>query len=131
MPEGSIVLPAHQQIRSRARGTFAWDPKRIAYWFASGQFRGRGARGDHVRTSIRGNPVVPSCVLDQMLAEPSIIPAECCDVDLYFWGTLFAFPCGNVFVRYLTYRRRKFLADWRGLGGLWSKSAPAAILSSQ
>jgi len=120
IPEGWEVVE-HQK-----GGTFEWDPSKVELYLCAEQQEG-SIEGHELRKKLEGKPVMNACLLDYLLKHPELIPEEWKGKYVFFWGTIYLEPIGDLFVRCLYWGGGGW--DWDGfwLGNPWRGSNPAAL----
>ncbi len=120
IPEGWSIRP-EDQILSRARGLWAFDPTQVRFFVSQNQRSGRYIQGHRLKEELADISVLPANVLDYLLAHKELIP-EYWKRDengntryIFFWGTIYR-SGGNLYVRYLYFNRGGWGWGW---GYLW------------
>jgi hypothetical protein len=124
VPEGWTV---EEHIRG---GQPEWDPTKVALYLSEGQQDGKWIRGHQLREELKGKPVYNANLLDYLLAHPELIQKEWKGKPVFFWGTIYRSPDGNLHVRSLDWRGDGWFWDFRWLGSGFHGSRPAAVPAS-
>lgn len=95
------------------------------------QEAGRGIRGDKLREHLKSQPVFNANLLDYLLKNPTLIPEDWKGKLLFFWGTIYRCPDGNLCVRYLCWDGRRWGWDYHWLDNDWRSHCPAAVRASR
>jgi len=112
----------------RRNGFFEFDPAKISLYLSRKQKIG-SIGGHDLRKDLSDKPVMNANVLDYLLAHPEIIPEEWKNKYIFFWGTIYRYSDGSLYVRCL---------DWVGSGWGWhyvwldlgfNSDGPAALAS--
>ncbi|OJI06917.1 hypothetical protein BK004_02160 [bacterium CG10_46_32] len=110
-------------------GQLEWDPAKVALYLTEEQNCG-SIKGDKLREELKSRHVLNANVLDYLLANPHLIPEAWKGKYVFFWGTIYRGPGGDLYVRCL---------DWGGDGWRWGcywlddgwrASNPALVLAS-
>lgn len=111
-------------------GTFKWNAANVALHLDKGQKNGKYIEGNKLRKELAGKPVLNANVLDYLLAHPHLIPEEWKDKAVFFWGTIYRYRGGLLYVRYLGWDGDgwRWFAIWLDYG--WHDIRPAAVLAS-
>ncbi len=119
-------------------GTLELDPSRFQLQFSPNQIDGKVIEGNKLKKELEEGsvPVLNACVLDYLYAHPELIPEDW-KVDekgntryIYFWGTVFRSPVGDLYVRYLYWNDGVWRWFYNYLDRDWHSQSPAAILAS-
>jgi len=94
-PDGGSV-EEHQK-----GGTFTWDASQVELYLASGQKNGRVLEGNLLRKEMAKKVPFNACALDYLLANPHLIPEEWKGKYVFFWGTVYRYRDGSLYVRCL------------------------------
>lgn len=113
------------------------DGKKIDFFLSPNQGEGRkSTKGDKLRKELEGKPVLNACVLDYLREHPELIP-ESWKVDekgrtryIFFWGTIYRYPDGGLYVRYLCWHDGQWVWGYFWLDVEWDVDSPAAVLAS-
>lgn len=124
LPEGWKV-EEHQKS-----GLLKWDAKLIELWLAEGQQNGKVLKGEKLRQELVGKLVLNACVLDYLLANPHLIPKEWKGKVVFFWGTIYRYSVGDLYVRYLFWDGGGWNWYCLWLDSDWSDFNPSALRAS-
>ena len=134
--DAAPFVPQGWKVEEHQRGgSLKWDPRQVQFYLSPEQQNGKATRGEKLRKELAGKPVLNANVLDYLLAHPHLIPEEWKKDEqnrtryIFFWGTIYRDPHGNLFVRYLDWvdGRWDWLCSWLGHG--WVGRYPAALLA--
>ena len=114
----------------RNMGRQIWTPDAILLHLAEEQKDGRMIRGDKLRKILEAEPVLTDNWLDFLLANPEFIPESRKGKAVFFWGTGYRDPDGNLCVRYLCFGGGRWHWDCGWLDGDWGQMGPALVLAS-
>lgn len=116
-------------------GILTWDPTKMKLYFSESQRGDRCVVGNDLRKEIRSQPVLNANVLDYLFAHPELIPEEwkkdeCGYIRyIFFWGTIYRYSNGSLYVRFLYWDEGEWHWDfqWLVLGyGVYCHSAVRA-----
>ncbi|SRR6266481_265375 len=112
-------------------GTWSWDASKAYLYKSPEQLKG-SIEGNKLREKLRkiSTPVLNANVLDYLLANPHLIPEEWKGKYVFFWGTVYRYSSGHLYVRCLCWNdgRWSWSGFWLDLG--WDCLGPAAVLAS-
>ena len=119
-------------------GTLELDPSQLKLHFSPNQIGGKVIEGNKLRKELEKNkvPVLNACVLDYLLAHPDLIPEDWKKDEkgntryIYFWGTVYRFPDGDLCVRCLSWDNGAWRWSYNSLDDDWHGQLPAAMLAS-
>jgi hypothetical protein len=123
IPQGyNWTIEEHQK-----GGKLQWNPKNISLYLSEKQ-KESWVEGNDLRKEIK-NPLNAN-VLDYLLKNPTLIPEDWKGKYVYFWGTIYRYSGGGLYVRYLCWHDGGW--DWGNywLDDGWDCSFPAAVLAS-
>lgn len=126
VPDGWSVVE-HQK-----GGAFKWDKEaqKYALYLDKGQKNGKWIEGNKLRKALAKQPVLNANVLDYLLAHPHLIPEEWKSKVVFFWGTIYRFRGGDLYVRCLDWFGGRWNWDASWLGSDWGGNFPAAVPAS-
>ena len=130
LPEGWRVAPANKQIASRFTGELMLTPEALALYLDPGQQSDGVVKGDELKKLLEGQPVLPANVLDYLIAHPALIPESWKGQYLFFWGTVYRYADGGLYVRYLYWIGDAWVWDCRWLDSGFGSTRPAAVPAS-
>ena len=130
IPTGLTVEEHHKG------GSFKWDPAAVQFYLSDSQRNGEGIQGHKLRKELAGKPVLNANVLDYLFTHQHLIPESWKKKTsgyiayIFFWGTIYRYPDGRLYVRYLDWHDGGW--DWycHWLGDDWGDSYPAALRAS-
>ena len=70
-------------------GQFNWDASKVSLYLSDAQKSGKCIEGNKLREELAGKPVLNANVLDDLLANPHLIPEEWKEKYVFFWGTIY------------------------------------------
>ena len=108
-------------------GIIKLNPSAIVLHLSENQKDGKVIQGYELHKELKKMPVLSACVLDYLLVNPHLIPEEWKGKYIYFWGTIFRDPNGDLYVRCLFWRGGKWQSDCNWLGHVWDGDSPAAL----
>lgn len=111
-------------------GQFEWNPTRVKLYLAKSQKPGKLVEGNKLRKELEGQLVLNANVLDYLLAHPELIPDEWKGKAVFFWGTIYRYSNGNLFVRCLFWHDSRWDWDLGWLDSGFYDSFPAAVSAS-
>lgn len=123
--------PDGWEVKEHIRGgQLAFDPVKIRLFLSKAQQKGKAISGLDLREELKGQSVLNACVLDYLLAHPELIPDEWKGKLVFFWGTVYHYPDGNLGVRCLFESGSEW--DWlhNWLGNDFHDNYPAAVSAS-
>ncbi len=90
-------------------GMFKLNPEKISLYLPKKQKKG-GIKGNDLRKKLANQSTLNANVLDYLLTHPELIPEEWKSKYIFFWGTIYRYSDGDLFVRCL---------HWLGSEWLW------------
>lgn len=111
-------------------GKFVWNASAITLFLADGQRNGKAVEGHLLRKELTSFPTLNANVLDYLLKNPTLIPEEWKRGYVFFWGTIYRYRDGDLYVRNLCWYGHGWCwgEDW--LGNNWSGDCPAALCTT-
>jgi hypothetical protein len=116
-------------------GQFKWDASQVVLHLDAEQKNGRVISGYRLREKLAQKSCFNANLLDYLLAHPHLIPKEWKEDEnrntryIFFWGTVYRSPGGDLYVRYLDQIGRWCPGDiW--LDNEWRERSPAALRAS-
>jgi len=106
-------------------GELRWNPDEVELYLCDEQ-KGGSIEGNELRKKLKGQPVLNACVLDYLLANPQLIPEEWKGKAVFFWGTIYRYSNGDLFVRYLYWYGEQWYWDFNWLDYNFDDYDPAA-----
>ena len=82
--------------------------------------------GHALRKELADQPVLNANVLDHYLANPHLIPEEWKGKAVFFWGTIYRYRGGGLYVRCLYWDGDRWSWSGRWLDSGWDSGDPAA-----
>lgn len=123
-------------VSHKKGGQIAFNPAKIKLHLSTNQQNGKLIEGNKLRKELANEPVLNANVLDYLLKNPRLIPEEWKkDASgntryIFFWGTIYRYSYGNLFVRYLCWLNGSWRWGHYWLGSAWYGDNPAAVLAS-
>jgi len=120
----------------RKGGMVKFNPTRIEFFLSKQQRKGKVIVGNELRKELADKPVLNANVLDWLLKHPHLIPEEWKRDEngntryIFFWGTIYRDPDGDLGVRDLYWRDDRWCWGCSWLGSGWVGGYPAAVLAS-
>lgn len=117
-------------------GQLTFDPSQIEFYLDDGQKNGNYIVGNKLRQRLADKPVLNANVLDYLLANPDLIPEEWKQDErgntryIFFWGTIYRYRGGFLYVRYLYWLDGRWHWSYDWLGDDWRGYDPAALRAS-
>src|SRR3990167_8116030 len=132
IPDGWEVLPEAEQLRSRVKGKFAWNPKEVTLHLANGQKDGKWIEGNKLRRELTKQPVYTAHLLDYLLIPENqhLIPEEWKGKWIFFWGTIYHRPPGAPLVRCPYRSGGRWFSGPYWVDVVWFGAYPAAVHAS-
>jgi len=90
-------------------GKIKLDISKMELYLSEKQKNG-SIKGNELREELKGKKPMNTNVLDFLLKNPHLIPEEWKGKHIFFWGTIYRYSGGRLFVRYLR---------WDGDGWVW------------
>ena len=116
-------------IEKRADGLYI-DGKKIGLHRSDRQLGGKWLKGYELREELAGKPVLNAVVLDFLYEHQEFIPVEWKGLAVFFWGTVYRYSDGILYVRYLCWRDGTWRRHYDWLDGAWNDDSPAAVSAS-
>ncbi len=110
-------------------GQFVWDPTKVRLHLDEGQTDRRYVEGHKLRKLISKKNPYNANLLDFLLKNGNqhLIPEEWKGKAVFFWGTIYRNSDGNLYVRYLYWRSRRWYWDYYWLDDVWDDVCPALV----
>lgn len=129
--EPGLVIKEEDQIKSRLRGKWTFNPDELSLYLSKEQHVGRSVLGMSLIKDFTGRAVAGDQLLDFFLSNPHLIPVEWeKEETVEFWGTIYHSPNGDLGVRHL-YRRddgKKWGSGLSWLGLQFHGKRPALLI---
>jgi len=117
-------------------GQIDFDPAQVLFHLSTGQMGDKSIKGNELRKELADEPVLNANVLDYLLAHSDLIPEEWkTDTKgntcyIFFWGTIYRYSDGRLFVRCLYWSGGGWgwICYWLGRG--FGDQDPAALRAS-
>lgn len=129
--DAAPFLPSGWTVEKHTRGgQFEWNPTKVKLYLTKSQKPGKLVEGNKLRKELEGHLVLNANVLDYLLAHPELIPDEWKGKAVFFWGTIYRYSDGDLFVRCLYWcgGRWGWSRHWLDLS--FNDSHPAAVSAS-
>ena len=124
-----MVPDGWEVVEHRKVGQFEWDPAKVVLHLDEAQ-QGGAIVGNKLRGKLKGQPVLNANVLDYLLAHPYFIPEEWKGKLVFFWGTIYRYAGGGLYVRCLYWSGDRWFWHCFWLGLDFDDRSPAAVLAS-
>ena len=113
-------------------GAFKWDKEsqKDALHLDEGQKNGKWIEGNKLRKELANQPVLNTNVLDYLFDHPHLIPEEWKRKVVFFWGTIYRYRDGDLYVRCLHWHGGRWHWFFYWLGSDWGDGRPAAVSAS-
>ena len=125
VPDGWSIRK-EDQLKSSVSGQLVWSLDKVELHTCPEQEKGT-IKGDKLRKKLEGQPVLNANVLDYLLANPQLIPEQWKGKYVFFWGTIYRYSYGFLYVRFLYWRGDGWLWNYRWLGNYFYDYLPAAL----
>lgn len=109
-------------------GSFKFDPAKISLYLSKKQKKG-SIGGHDLHKELADKPVMNANVLDYLLAHPELIPEEWKGKYIFFWGTIYRYSDGCLFVRCLYWDGSEWYWYYCWLDDDFFSDDPAALAS--
>ena len=126
VPEGWSV-PDGNHIKG---GKFRFDPAEVALHLDDEQKNGMIVVGTALRPKLQNLPVFNANLLDWLLTHPQFIPEEWKSKSVFFWGTIYRYSDGCLYVRSLRWYGGGWGWRFYWLDYTFSDRNPAAVRAS-
>jgi hypothetical protein len=90
----------------------------------------RHIKGSDLLKELGEESVLNANVLDYLLLHPEIIPEDWKGKYVYFWGTIYEYTLGRLYVRFLRFNDGRWYSNPTWLGYKWGNLSPAALCAS-
>jgi hypothetical protein len=108
-------------------GKRKFDRNAIGLYLADGQKNGGSMVGNDLRIALADQPVENANQLDWYLDHPDQIPEEWKGRVIFFWGTIYQLPGGELYVRCLYWDGNKWHWSCEWLGSAFSSQHQSAV----
>ncbi len=110
-------------------GKIQWDAEKISSYLSEKQ-RSGGIVGNELRKELEKKSRLNANVLDYLLANPHLIPEAWKGKWIFFWGTIYRYSDGNLYVRCLFWVGGRWRWGDGWLADDFGADDPAALLAS-
>ena len=124
-------------VRLERRGDDLYiDGKKVVFHLSKKQINGKVITGHNLREELSGKKVLSAIILDYLLVHPELIPESWKKDEkgntrfIFFWGTIFRDPDGDLCVRYLCWSDGGWRTNYHWLDLGFSADSPAAVSAS-
>jgi hypothetical protein len=125
--DANPFVPSGWKVEEHTKGgQLRWNPDEVSLYLCDEQKKG-SIEGNQLRKKLKGKPVLNACVLDYLLANPQLIPDEWKGKAVFFWGTIYRYSIGNLYVRFLYWSGERWRWSFNWLGGSFRDFGPAAL----
>lgn len=111
-------------------GQFILDVSKVKLHLSPNQMNGKYIEGNKLRKELASEQVLNANVLDYLLAHPDLIPEDWKGKYVFFWGTIYRYSDGNLYVRCLYFDGGSWGWDCLCLFSNFHGYDPAAVLAS-
>lgn len=111
----------------RKGGQFRWESTKVRLHWSRNQTSMSSIEGNELRVEIRGQSVYNANLLDYLLKNNHLIPEECEDKRVFFWGTIYRNSDVRLCVRCLCSDGDRWYSFYRSLNAPWDDDHPAAM----
>ncbi len=121
-------VPDNWKVENHKKGgQLDWDPEKIQLYLSAEQQDGKLIKGDKLREELETHPVYNANLLDYLMAHPELIPESWKGKAIFFWGTIYRYSDGGLYVRYLFWNGDSWRWYGRWLDPDFNSSNPAAV----
>jgi len=125
------MIPDGWTIETHIKGgQFEFDPEQVMLYLDETQQDGGTIIGHELRKKLEGKVVYNANLLDFYLANPQFIPEEWKGRSISFWGTIYRYSSGNLYVRCLDWDGGRWEWYFHWLGGDFRGRSPVVIPAS-
>lgn len=125
--DASPFVPDGWKIEEHRKcGQFKFDPAKVGFYCSPEQKGENLIEGNDLRKELAGKPVMNACVLDHLLVNTNLIPENWKSIWVYFWGTVYCDPEGDLCVRRLCWYDG-WIWDASAIDVLWAEMMQAAV----
>jgi hypothetical protein len=126
--DANPYLPNGWKVEEHKQGgQLEWNPTRVKLYLSKDQRPGKSIVGNKLRKELANQSVLNACVLDYLLANPTLIPEDWKGKFTFFWGTIYRDSDGDLCVRYLYWFGSGWYWFYDWLDSNFYDSSPAAI----
>jgi len=117
-------------------GQLTLDMSKVRLHLSPNQMDGKRIEGNKLRKELATEPVLNVNVLDYLLAHPDLIPEDWKKDErgntryIFFWGTMYRYSSGHLFVRFLCWGGGAWYWNHGWLDDDWFGNCPSAVLAS-
>ncbi len=125
-------IPEGWKVEEHKKGgqQLVWDSTKVVLFLSDKQKNGKSIKGHDLRKELTGLPVLNANVLDYLISHPELIPESWKGQFVYFWGTIYRYADGHLYVRCLCWGDGRWCWDYDWLRNDWSGRSPAAVSAS-
>ena len=122
-------------VEKRVDGLYV-DGRKVVLHLSKRQQNGKQIKGYELRDELTDKPVLNANILDALYENTHLIPEDWKQDEngkiryIFFWGTIYRFADGSLYVRYLCFYGGGWLRRFFWLSFDWSFNYPAALLAS-
>lgn len=118
------------ELEKRSDGHLYINGKKVERYLSPNQQGGKVIQGHKLRKEL-SEPVLCACVLDYLLQHTELIPEDWKNGYTFFWGTIFRYSDGFLYVAYLCWDGKQWRWLCRWLGDDFYSHDSAARLASE
>ena len=111
-------------------GQFEFDPEKVVLYLDEGQQDGGMIVGNELRQKLAGKGAYNANLLDFYLANPHLIPEEWKGKFIFFWGTIYRYSSGDLYVRYFYWNGVRWNWNYYWLDDDFDGHNPAVVPAS-
>ena len=109
-------------------GNIEWDPEKVSLYLSETQNE-CGTSGYNIQSELDNMPVLNACVLDYLIKNPNLIPADWVGKSVLFWGTIYTSDDSNLWVRCLCCDGSNWAYSWTiPISSSFDSRSPAVLL---
>lgn len=121
-------IPAGWKVEEHKKGgQFEWDLKKVQLCLSPNQEDNKCIEGNKLRRELEGLPTFNANLLDYLLDHKELIPKEWKGKAIFFWGTIYRYADGSLYVRYLCFGGKSWRWSYYWLGYDFNSDRPAAV----
>jgi len=126
--DANPYVPNNWKVESHKKGgQLEWNLERIQLYFSEQQNGDKWIEGNKLRKELKTQSVCNANLLDYLLAHSELIPESWKGKAICFWGTIYRYSDGNLYVRYLCFNGRSWSGYCSWLDDGFGSSDPAVV----
>ena len=123
-----FVPPNWSVEKHQPGGLWKFNSTKISFYQSQRQTK-EFIEGNKLRQELAGKSVLNANVLDYLLAHPDLIPESWKNKRVYFWGTIYRDPDGDLHVRHLDWNGSQWGWHFKWLNNIFGFGSFVAIAS--